>query len=314
MFASSLPTDGTLLDVPLRHQAIPLVTAAVLVIGGPLAIVVAVVYHGRFVDPAIGNAPTRAPIRFLRKLIHGSTAAVIFLAFVATAVSALVTMSPELQEWLVTGWRAALLAPTRTAFIALPAVALTMVRRLYGSQSFRRRVGIVWDIVTVWPRRYHPFAPPPYARRAVDELESRARHLNEPGTDTPFVLAGHSQGSLLCAIAAKRLDDCSQFMGLVTYGSPLATIYAPTFGPVTTALTSEIGGPTTSCAQRQWANLHRVNDPIAGPIEGCAARNSSRDLGDGGHSEYEGEQGYADAVRAIATGAQLPTASPATHS
>ena len=79
-------------------------------------------------------------------------------------------------------------------------------------EKLRRQVGIIWDIVTMWPRHHHPFAPPPYARRAVDELTWRGERLSSEGTS--FILAGHSQGSLLCTIAAKRLESCDGLGGL----------------------------------------------------------------------------------------------------
>jgi hypothetical protein len=97
--------------------------------------------------------------------------------------------------------------------------------------SARAKVGIIWDVLTFWPRRYHPFAVRPYAERAVPEFEWRIlRHL-EAGCRV--VVCAHSQGSVLAYAALMELSrhfpKRTRNVALVTFGSPLRTLYARFF-------------------------------------------------------------------------------------
>ena len=91
----------------------------------------------------------------------------------------------------------------------------------------RRKVGILWDVLTFWPRRFHPFAIRPYAERAVPELEHRLVYHVEV-TDRPVLLLAHSQGSVLAYAALLQLGRCrdvTRQVAVVTYGSPLYQLY-----------------------------------------------------------------------------------------
>ena len=57
-----------------------------------------------------------------------------------------------------------------------------------------RRIGNLWDVLTFWPRSFHPFAVRPYAERAVPELREFLLHGPR---NSPLVVTAHSQGSVL---------------------------------------------------------------------------------------------------------------------
>jgi len=97
--------------------------------------------------------------------------------------------------------------------------------------SARAKVAILWDTLTFFPRRYHPFAVRPYAERAVPELEDRIyRHVKE---GRRVVLAVHSQGTVLAFAALEQLaawkPAVTRETALVTFGCPLAQMHARFF-------------------------------------------------------------------------------------
>ena len=139
---------------------------------------------------------------------------------------------------------------------------VTWGRRAYKDASARRTIGILWDVGTFWPRAAHPFAPPCYAERAVPDLTWRMATWTH-ATGGRLVISGHSQGSVLAAAAAWQLKPSERKrVALLTYGSPLERLYGrwfpAHFGPA--ALTSL--HHDVDC----WRNLHRLTDPIGGPV------------------------------------------------
>ncbi len=92
----------------------------------------------------------------------------------------------------------------------LPLAALVTMYRSFRDPGTRRRVGVLWDILTFWPRWFHPLAPPPYSARAVPELGIRLQRLTDEGARV--VISGHSQGSVLAVASLARLpaDDPQQ--------------------------------------------------------------------------------------------------------
>lgn len=139
---------------------------------------------------------------------------------------------------------------------------VTWGRRAYKDPSARRTIGILWDVGTFWPRAAHPFAPPCYAERAVPDLTWRIATWIRT-TRGRLVISGHSQGSVLAAAAAWQLEPSVRGrVALLTYGSPLERLYGrwfpAHFGPAAlTALHHDV-----DC----WRNLHRLTDPIGGPV------------------------------------------------
>ncbi|HSS67955.1 MAG TPA: hypothetical protein VLK34_05345 [Nocardioidaceae bacterium] len=74
---------------------------------------------------------------------------------------------------------ATVLASIGTAALVLLAGALVSAgRAAVKSQSKRRVLTIIWDVIAFWPHACHPFAPPPYSQAAVLHFRDRIRwHL-----------------------------------------------------------------------------------------------------------------------------------------
>ncbi|MBL3664825.1 hypothetical protein JL475_02080 [Streptomyces sp. M2CJ-2] len=191
---------------------------------------------------------------------------------------------------------------------------VTWGRRAYKDASARRTIGILWDVGTFWPRAAHPFAPPCYAERAVPDLTWRIETWTR-STGGRLVLSGHSQGSVLAAAAAWQLTPATRNrVALLTYGSPLERLYGrwfpAHFGPAALgALHQEV-----DC----WRNLHRLTDPIGGPVRLPGDRGPGVDrppLGDPlaygrteahplpapilGHSDYQADPAFAEERRRL---------------
>ncbi len=69
------------------------------------------------------------------------------------------------------------------AWLSLLAVlaAYFAVRSGLRSEATRRKIGMVWDVASFFPRSFHPLAPPAYAARAVPEIQARIRETVENG-------------------------------------------------------------------------------------------------------------------------------------
>ncbi|WP_186763518.1 hypothetical protein [Lentzea tibetensis] len=153
---------------------------------------------------------------------------------------------------------------------ALGFLAVWLLRAVYlaaREPESGRRLGIMTDLAGFWPREAHPVVPPCYALKVVPELVSRVRdHLRDPGTRV--VLCGHSQGSLLVAVAAARLLEelpphDRERIGLVTAGSQLQWAYPRAFPAVVphASLARLAGG-----LDGRWRSLCRGTDPLGGAV------------------------------------------------
>ncbi|MGM1063612.1 hypothetical protein [Saccharothrix sp. Mg75] len=154
--------------------------------------------------------------------------------------------------------------------VVLALLALALLRAVWLAArrpDTARQVGVLADLAAFWPREAHPVVPPCYALKVVPELVSRVReHLDDPGTRV--VLAGHSQGSLLAAVAAARLLEelpphQAERLGLVTAGSQLQWAYSRAFPAVVphSSLASLSGG-----LAGRWRALCRGTDPLGGAV------------------------------------------------
>jgi hypothetical protein len=154
-----------------------------------------------------------------------------------------------------------------TVLAALAGASLTAVYRAARQPDAARQLGQLWDLISFWPREAHPAVPPCYPLKVVPDLVRRAReHLADPAVR--LVLAGHSQGSLLTAVAAARLlNDLPaadrERVGLVTAGSQLLWAYPRAFPSVVphsclAELSGALGG--------RWRALCRGTDPIGGGV------------------------------------------------
>ncbi|MGH3626114.1 MAG: hypothetical protein ACRDTP_06260, partial [Mycobacteriales bacterium] len=130
-----------------------------------------------------------------------------------------------------------------------------------------RHLGSLADLACFWPREAHPVVPPCYAAKVVPEVAARAAEpLRDP--HTRVVLTGHSQGSLLVAVAAGRLleslpETDIERLGMVSAGSPLQWAYLRAFPAVVPfssldALCRGLGG--------RWRALCRLTDPFGGAV------------------------------------------------
>jgi len=158
--------------------------------------------------------------------------------------------------------------------VGLSALLVFLGRGAIGSESMRRGVSVVWDVIAFWPRSVHPFVPPPYSQRAVADLRRRISWhlgtLQDPDVPLPnppasrVVVAAHSQGSLIAVAALLWLTPEERTrVGLVTFGSQLRQQFVRAFPAhvdvsVLGWLWSRYGG--------RWRNLYRDTDAIAGPV------------------------------------------------
>ena len=211
---------------------------------------------------------------------------------------------------------------------ALPALALLLVQVVRkGRKGARTFASTLWDVFTFWPRRFSPLAVRPYSERAVPELQGRIlHHTKNKKEPCPLVLAVHSQGTVLAFAALSPLTaDQLQRVALVTYGSPIASIYAmffpAYFGDEQVAVLRD-KLPKLPGGLAGWQNFYRRTDPIGGPIFGddCDTevldpfRGPAVDIADStpprerdaapwlrvsGHSYYEQEPALKDWVRRV---------------
>lgn len=150
-----------------------------------------------------------------------------------------------------------------TLATALPLFLIGLLRAGWGQQDRRRRIGVLWDVGTFWPRSYHPLAPPCYAERAVPDLQRRIWWIHD--NHGRVLLAGHSQGSVLAAAALIQptcLPSDSQ-TALATFGCPLGKLYSWGFpGYVNEDVLTQLVHPGAP----GWVNIYYPTDPIAGPV------------------------------------------------
>lgn len=168
---------------------------------------------------------------------------------------------PEEWAWLLdmAGW------------LAVGAVvgAYFAVRSGLRSEATRRKIGMVWDVASFFPRTFHPLAPPAYAARAVPEIQARVREA--VGEGGRVILAGHSQGSVIAAaVIASLPEEIARSTALVTYGSPLGKFYRPYFPTAVTddlvqRLVEKVGPHREGNNLLYWVNFYRRTDPIGGP-------------------------------------------------
>ncbi|MFI7675807.1 hypothetical protein [Actinophytocola sp. NPDC049390] len=150
------------------------------------------------------------------------------------------------------------------ALLLLGGFLVYLGRRAVGDSAVRRGACVVWDVVAFWPAAAHPFVPPPYSPKVIDDLRRRIEWHAE-GPARFVVLAGHSQGSLIAAAALTRVDPrYRRRVALLTYGSQLQVAYARAFPayvdhPFLCWLQDDV-------LQRRWVSLYRETDPIGGPV------------------------------------------------
>jgi hypothetical protein len=163
----------------------------------------------------------------------------------------------------------------------------------FGDPEKRRKVGMLWDTGSFWPRWFHPLAPPSYSPHAVRTLNASLRNGETQ------ILAAHSQGSVISCVALSQ-PDAPLPAALVTYGSPLGILYDKLF-PF-----AGVKGLVTRVDQRwgavsHWLNLWRDSDPLGGGEIPCIDGNKQVEHGVG-HSRYELTDEFLEARPAAMTG------------
>jgi glycerophosphoryl diester phosphodiesterase len=150
--------------------------------------------------------------------------------------------------------------------LLLPPLILQILRRQHRTGP-GRVVGNIWDVLTFWPRRFHPLAPPTSAERAVPELRARIERCW--CDDSGVVVVAHSQGTVLAAaaIASARPRPTRNTAHLVSFGSPLGTLYAPVWPAYVPRLLVDLSRRVTPAPG--WVNYWRPSDPIGAGVP-CA--------------------------------------------
>lgn len=130
----------------------------------------------------------------------------------------------------------------------------------FRNRQQRRVVGILWDVITFWPRANHPLTPPCYAERTVPDLKKQLACLTEK-PESRVVMSAHSQGSVIAAATLLQDDVDTRHVGLLTFGCPLRRLYGRNFP-------AYFGRHSMDrLAQKQnntWLNLWARTDPIGG--------------------------------------------------
>lgn len=190
---------------------------------------------------------------------------------------------------------ASLLGWAKISMVAVPAVLIirSIGGGLLNGQDSRRRVGILWDLGSFWPRWFHPLGPPAYGPYAVTRLQTVMSEVK------PDVLAAHSQGSLIAAVALCLADEDTAPGLLLTYGSQLGDLYPSLFPAV--GLDHLVEAVSQQMEDR-WLNLWRSSDVIGGQVvERLGTRNWEVITGSG-HSLYELTPEFCAARKAYLSG------------
>ena len=216
------------------------------------------------------------------------------LAALAWGVAELLVVHDELTETSFTygipeyswpGW-------IRTISIVVSTISVAVfytMRKVNSTGALREVLAKTGDVAGFWPITIHPLGARTYRHDAVEGIQ-QALALTE---QSPVVLVGHSQGSVLAAwtvangpgVAGASLSP----LFLVTCGSPLRSLYAAFFPR---AFDDDFFAHVTN-SSRAWVNFWRDTDPIATPIQrpGMCDTDLSRPAGRHGgsvqgHSDY----------------------------
>lgn len=263
-------------EVTLLWGAGAVLAAAVLAVAVPVTLLTRWVAerHGR-IPPELAllhqgrtdDARRAAPAWWRADFERAHAQHVLLALSVVLSAGALVALAVRVEQIPLPYWARVL---SGVGVGALAALAVGLLRTVYLAArrpNTARRLGALTDIACFWPREAHPIVPPCYALKVIPEVAARAaEHLADP--NTRVVIAGHSQGSLLAAVAAARLlDDLPEAdrerVGLLTAGSQLQWAYPRAFPAIVShgslsRLNGMLGG--------RWRALCRGTDPLGGPV------------------------------------------------
>lgn len=197
-------------------------------------------------------------------VVVAMVAAVVLLSIQVVSPNTLQSMIERVPSWLVT-------ASTWFVAVGIPIGIVLLLRQALGSRRTRKSIGALWDVVSFWPRWFHPLAPPSYSGRAIPELRTRLDTLANSSTETSgkatIVVTAHSQGSLLALAALDGLGGQPWLsrVSLLTHGSPITRLYVRLFPA---HMLDSISRVDTSLGSERWVNVYRLTDPIGGAISG----------------------------------------------
>jgi hypothetical protein len=171
-----------------------------------------------------------------------------------------------------------------SVLVMILGVAYLILRSIIGgigSPDSRRRVGMLWDTGSFWPRWFHPLGPPAYGPAAVRSL----RNVLADPLRRPQLLTAHSQGSVIATVALSDVIGTELPLGYLTYGNPLGILYSELFPSVDVeGLISEVDARWGQ--RKHWVNLWRNTDPLGGE-ELPGMMNDRLVVTGTGHSQYE---------------------------
>ncbi len=159
-------------------------------------------------------------------------------------------------------WEPAAIAGTKLiTLIGVGLIAVVWIKRK--DPKVRKTVGMIWDLVTFWPRRFHPFAVRPYSEQAVPELRGRILTLRQEHDHV--LVSCHSQGAVVTFAAVAPLvssTDGAIPITLVSYGAPVGGLFRVFFP----AYFSPEAMQELHSGVHEWRNFRRRTDPIASEI------------------------------------------------
>ncbi|MCL1599936.1 MAG: hypothetical protein M3112_00190 [Actinomycetia bacterium] len=95
------------------------------------------------------------------------------------------------------------------------------VRTAKDSLPLRQAFGMLWEVMSFFPRRFHPLAPPCYAERAVIDVRDRLIWLGKEEAKT--IVVAHSEGTMITFAALISLCPIVREVP----GGPLITVEHP---------------------------------------------------------------------------------------
>lgn len=204
--------------------------------------------------------------------------AVAFLVGLALFAARFQPPSDWLAPWPVriqgpdAGWLTRVTAAVPLVLAVAAGLAALATRYVPGLRPW---VASIWEVLTFWPRRFHPLAIMPYSEIVVPQLQLQVVDGLKDGRKV--VVSAHSQGSVLAVSALAGLAGGGLDLdgtSLVTHACPLGPLYGRFFPhqfapqalvPLAQHLATNAG---TGAA---WINAWRRGDPVGGPIGDVAA-------------------------------------------
>jgi len=216
----------------------------------------------------VAGAQASAAVIHKGDLLAVALAGVFFAVGVVFGLLRLQPVGWQIWRWDVEKKTTAGITYTAAAW-ALPWAAgftVLRVRAAAKDNKVRRFMGQAWDVLSFWPRRYHPLAVRPYTHVAVPALRREINRLTAHGGR--LVISAHSQGSVLAVAALATVGPSVRSrIALVTYGSHVPGLYRRAFPQYFDAATvagvaEGLGGSNVP----RWHNFYRLTDPIGGPM------------------------------------------------